>query len=735
MTVTEKKQALSVGQRFDPIVVRGNSFSLNGSNVSYRFHVDSSTGDLLLDHFGGRVTEDPLSLSDPNHTGWALEEHLRREFPDNGRGDFRVPAMRIRHTDSHSLSKFEYKSYTIVDGKPALQGLPSTFSNNGDAETLVIHMFDSRSCIRADLCYTIFPENDAIVRSVKLSNESDETVVIDKLASLSVDFPFDDYDMIQLRGEWFRECTRDRRKVEYGTQGFGNSTGFSSHHHNPFLGIVSQSTTEFQGTAWGFSLVYSGSFKAEVERAPQGLSRVQLGVNPSHLSWKLGKGESFTTPECVAVFSDCGVGDMSRKFHRLYRHNLITSKFVDEPRPVLLNGWESIYFNFDQNRILELAQETAKLGAKLFVMDDGWFGVKYPRVNDMAGLGDWEPNPDRFPDGLKALVDKVTDIQSNALPGQESSKLKFGIWVEPEMVSPKSVLYHEHPDWALSADDYPRTECRNQLILNLALTDVQDYIINAISKLLRSASIFYVKWDLNRGIHESPTPDHHSYILGLYRVLHELTTRFPDVLFEGCGSGGGRFDPGMLHYFPQIWTSDCNDALDRISIQLGTSVVYPASTMGAHISVVPNEVTLRTTPIKFRAHVAMMGGSFGLELDPVHMPEDDKAEVPGLIALAEKINPIVIRGDMYRLNLPGESNYPSVLFISDDSSQLVLFVFQIRATSAHNFPRIRLQGLQPSSLYMVDGEKVYSGLTLMNGGVQYRLNGDCDSRVVFIERL
>ena len=479
------------------------------------------------------------------------------------------------------------------------------------------------------------------------------------------------------------------------------------------------------------SLIYSGSFHAEIENSSQGLVRAVIGMNPAQLSWPLGPGESFTSPECVTVFSNVGIGGMSRQLHRLFRQHLIKSKYVNETRPVLLNSWEGLYFNFDEAKVYKLAQETAKLGAKLMIMDDGWFGVKHPRLKDNAALGDWVPNPDRFPNGLKPFVDKVTSLDV----ANSNEKLRFGIWVELEMVSPKSELYEKHPDWALHAGTYPRTEARSQLVLNLALPEVQDYIIARMTDILQSAPISYIKWDHNRGTHESPSPaNYHQYQLGMYRVFDALTTRFPDVLWEGCASGGGRFDPGLLQYFPQIWTSDNMDPLDRLHMQFGTSVAYPASAMGAHVATSPNHVTHRETPMAFRAHVAMMGGSFGFELDPDRIPAEDRALIPGLIALAERINPVVVRGDIWRLRLPEESNFPAAMYVAEDGARAVLFAFQIRKVISMTFPVLRLQGLDPEATYSLDGEGSYSGLTLMNGGVRYTFGADYDSKIVFIDR-
>lgn len=512
---------------------------------------------------------------------------------------------------------------------------------------------------------------------------------------------------------------------------FGSRAGYSSAQHNPFLGIVSPSTTESQGEAWGFSLVYTGSHAVQVEKSSMGLTRAMLGVNPEQFQWPLGPGDTFTSPECVAVYSDEGVGGVSRKFHRLYRNHLIKSKFATQTRPVLLNSWEGLGFDYNQTRILRLAKEAANLGVKMFVLDDGWFGVKYPRVTDNAGLGDWKANPERFPNGLPPLVNNITHLKS----GNSSTDLRFGLWFEPEMVNPNSTLYDEHPDWALHAGDYPRTLTRNQLVLNVALPEVQDFIVDSVSRILSNSSISYVKWDNNRGIDEAPHPyTDHQYMLGMYKVFDRLTSRFPDVLWEGCASGGARFDPGVLQYFPQIWASDDTDAVERITIQFGTSVVYPPSAMGAHVAHVPNGLTQRSTPFMFRAHVAMMGGSFGFELNPEDLAEEDKQQIPGIIELAEKVNPIVIKGDMWRLNLPEDSNWPAALFISEDGDKAVLFYFQIRAHFNNLYPILRLQGLDPTANYRVDGNQTMSGATLMKFGLQYTFDGDYSSKVVFLEK-
>lgn len=499
------------------------------------------------------------------------------------------------------------------------------------------------------------------------------------------------------------------------------------------------STTESQGEAWGFSLIYTGSFEAEVEKGSQGLTRAMLGLNPYQLSWPLAPGETLTSPEAVAVHTSAGgVGALSRAYHRLFRGHLIRSALGAQTRPVLLNSWEGLHFDYNQSSIETLAARAAALGVKMFVLDDGWFGDQYPRANDTGGLGDWVVNAAKFPSGsLAPLVQNVTGLTA-AGSGSPGANLRFGLWFEPEMVNPNSTLYHDHPDWVLSAGPYPRTVRRDQLVLDVARPEVQDFIIASVSDILSSADISYVKWDNNRGMHELPAPAAgHAYMLGLYRVFDELTSRFPDVLWEGCASGGGRFDPGVLQYFPQVWTSDNTDALSRIYIQFGTSLVYPPSAMGAHVSTVPNQQTGRSAPVAFRSHVAMMGGSFGLELNPVE-PETsaaDLAALPGLIQLAERVNPLVISGGLWRLNLPEESNWPAALFISQDGSQAVLFWFQIRSQWNAARPYLRMEGLDPQAKYLVNETDTYSGATLMNVGLQYAFKGDYDSTVVFIDRL
>lgn len=659
-----------------------------------------------------------------------------REFPDLGRGDFRLPAVRVRHGKGEVVTRFRFKDHEVVEGKPGLEGLPSTTGSKIDASTLIIHLADEVAQLDAYLSYTIFSASPAIARSIRLLNRGNENVVVEQ-ASVSLDMPSMHYDMIHLSGDWASEASLVRRKVQLGVQAIHSSTGYSSHLHNPFIGLVGPDTNERSGEAYGFSLIYSGSFAGQVERSSHGSTRVMLGLNPLHLSWSLAPGQSFTTPEVLAVYSPDGLGGMSRAFHRLYRTHLSRSKFTLKTRPALLNNWEATYFDFDANMLYDIAKESAGLGVKLFVMDDGWFGDRHPRTSDAAGLGDWVVNPKRFPNGLADLVKRVNGLRPSGPEG-----MRFGIWVEPEMVNPASELYESHPDWVLHAAAYdPPSTQRNQLVLDLSLKAVQDYIIDAMTALLKSANIGYVKWDNNRGMHEMSTPSKaHSYMLGLYRVMDTLITAFPTVLWEGCASGGGRFDPGVLHYWCQSWTSDNTDALDRLFIQFGTSLVYPPSSMAGHISAVPSHQTGRITPIEFRAHVAMMCGSFGFELDPRAFTADEKMVIPALIDLSERINPLIITGDLYRLSRPDESNWPAAMYLSEDGETAVVLAFQMEDRMHEVAPRLRLQGLDKGRKYTVTvagaggGEgREEDGETLMGDGLRLGWKGDYQSRVIWVK--
>ncbi|KAH7555732.1 glycoside hydrolase family 36 protein [Bipolaris maydis] len=721
-----------VGQ--DAVTASGTNFTLTADGMSYLFHVDTQSGDLISDHFGGPATDftPPASISS---SGWvAGVGNARREFPDIGRGDFRLPAIHIQHADGDTVTALEYQSHDISQGKPTLPGLPATYGEAGDVTTVTVHLYDNVSDVSAALLYSIFPKYNAIARSFTITNNGTANISIERAASFSTDFPNVELEMIEPYGDWSHEFQTVRRPIDFGETTFRSTAGYSSHLHNPFFSLVSPTTTESTGEAWGFSLIWTGSFAATAQRFSNGYVRVLMGLNPIHASIPVGPGETFQSPEAVGVYSSEGVGGMSRSFHDLYRNHLSRSKFTNQTRPILLNSWEGLQFDINETSLVKLAGEAEQLGVQLFVMDDGWFGSKYPRDNDSFGLGDWTPNPAKFPNGLGPFVDQITDYKVL----NESKPMQFGIWVEPEMVDPNSTLYHEHPDWVLHAGKHQRTLTRNQLVLNVGLPEVQEFIINSVSNILDSGNISYVKWDNNRGIHEMAHPsDDYKYILGLYRVIDNLTTSYPNVLFEGCASGGGRFDPGLLHYWPQSWTSDNTDGSDRLTIQMGTSLVYPPSAMGCHVSAVPNGLTNRNISIEYRGHVAMMCGSFGLELNPSELSAEEASAVPSIMAAAKEVNPVVISGDYYRIAHPAQSNWPAFQFVSPDGARSVVFAFQQAMKIKPAAPPVRLQGLDPKARYTNDLDNgTYSGATYMNGGINVMWEPmDYQSKLIWLERV
>ncbi|CZT22976.1 probable Alpha-galactosidase 2 [Ramularia collo-cygni] len=723
--------AVVAGQQ--AITADGANFTLTGDNVSYLFHADTTTGDLTLDHFGGPADFMPAAVISTQgwHDGLAND---RREFPDVGRSDLRLPAIHIRHADGSTVTALTYESHEIVAGKPKLEGLPSTYGSESDVSTIIVRLYDNVSDVSAALHYSIFPKYNAIARSFQLSNNGTANITIERAASFSVDLPNNDLLMTYLHGDWSHEANRAVKKVEYGETGFRSTAGYASHLHNPFFALSPPETTESQGEAWGFNLVYSGSFEAMAERFSNGYVRVLLGLNPLHTTLGVAPGETWTSPEAVAVYSTEGLGGMSRSFHDLYRNHLSRSKFTDQVRPVLLNSWEGLGASINETNVVKLAEETAALGVSLLVMDDGWFGVEYPRNNDTMGLGDWTPNPAKFPHGLNPFIQEV----NNFTVANASTSLQFGIWVEPEMINPNSTLYHEHPEWALHSGKYARSLTRSQLVLNVGLVEVQDFIINFMTNLLSTANIQYVKWDNNRAMHELGSPsESHTYMLGMYRVIDNLTTTFPNVLFEGCASGGGRFDPGLLHYWPQHWASDNTDASDRLTIQMGTSLAYPPSSMGCHISKVPNGATQRNISMEYRAHVALMCGSFGFELNPEELSADEASLIPSIMEESALVNPLVISGDFYRLALPDHSNWPAVQFVSKSKDESAVFAFQQKATLKPAPPPLRLQGLDKSARYVNTYDNAtYSGASYMNAGLNIDFaQADYKSKLFYLRKV
>lgn len=659
-------------------------------------------------------------------------DSLPQEYPGYGSGDFRQPAYQVQLANGTTVTEAEYVRHRIYSGKPKLEGLPAVYTEQDDeADTLELELFDRVSGLTIYLSYTVMKAFDAISRSVSFRNDSKENMTLLRAMSASVDMAHSRYDLLHLHGAWARERHVQRRRLSPGMQGIESRRGASSHNHNPFLALLSEGAGEEFGEVYGFSLVYSGSFSAQVEVDQYDTARVTMGLNPFDFTWLLEPGQSFQTPEAVMVFSAEGLGGMSRRYHKMYRTRLCRGQFRDATRPVLVNNWEATYFNFNADKIEQIASAGRDLGIELFVLDDGWFGK---RNDDTTSLGDWVVDKNKLPDGLEDLVKRVRGLD-----------MQFGLWFEPEMVSPDSDLYRQHPDWCLHVEGRRRTEGRQQLILDFSRQEVSDAVADMVRGILRSAPITYVKWDMNRNMTEIGSaalpPERqretaHRYMLGLYRVMEQLTTEFPHILFESCSGGGGRYDPGMLYYMPQTWTSDNSDAVSRLKIQYGTSLVYPLSSMGAHVSAVPNHQVHRNTSLRTRGHAAM-SGNFGYELDLTAFSEQEKEEVREQVMLYKEIRHLVQFGDFYRLRNPFEGNEAAWTIVSEDRSEAVLYYFRILSEANEPIRWLRMMGLDPEGDYkcLEDGN-IYGGDRLMNAGLAVPpMHGDFQSFIWRFERV
>ena len=536
-----------------------------------------------------------------------------------------------------------------------------------------------------------------IARSVRFECDSDEKITLLSAMSACVDLPDKDYEMIDLAGVWARERHVRRHKLDYGIQSIYSMRGCSSYQFNPFLALARENADEFQGQVYGFSLVYSGNFLAQTEVDNYDTARVLMGIHPNGFKWTLGKGESFQTPEMVMVYSEAGLNGMSQTFHKLYRTRLARGTWRDKVRPILINSWEAFYFDFDAPKLLGLADAAADLGMELFVLDDGWFGK---RDDSTSSLGDWYPNEEKLKGTLKELAEKIN-----------AKGLKFGLWIEPEMTNKDSDLYRAHPDWLLAEQGKRICHSRTQYVLDFSKKEVREYIGDMLENLLAEVPVSYIKWDMNRTFSEvfSNGNDReyqgkvcHQYILGVYELYERLTSRFPHVLFESCASGGARFDPGMLYYAPQGWTSDDTDAIERLKIQYGTSMVYPVSCMGSHVSASPNHQTNRVTPLETRADVAYFG-TFGYELDLLKLGEEDKAEIRRQIAFMKEKRDLIQKGTFYRLKSPFEGNETAWMIVSEDQKKALVGYYRVMQPVNVGFKRLKLKGLKEDTCYKVSG--------------------------------
>ena len=625
-------------------------------------------------------------------------ENIKQEYQTFGCGDMRFPAYEIERENGSHVVEFVYKEHKIYNGKPKLEGLPATYVESDDeAQTLELVLEDTSINTRIVLLYTIYEAFPVIARSVRFECDSDEKITLLSAMSACVDLPDKDYEMIDLAGVWARERHVRRHKLDYGIQSIYSMRGCSSYQFNPFLALARENADEFQGQVYGFSLVYSGNFLAQTEVDNYDTARVLMGIHPNGFKWTLGKGESFQTPEMVMVYSEVGLNGMSQAFHKLYRTRLARGTWRDKVRPILINSWEAFYFDFDAPKLLGLADVAADLGMELFVLDDGWFGK---RDDSTSSLGDWYPNEEKLKGTLKELAEKIN-----------AKGLKFGLWIEPEMTNKDSDLYRAHPDWLLAEQGKRICHSRTQYVLDFSKKEVREYIGDMLENLLAEVPVSYIKWDMNRTFSEvfSNGNDReyqgkvcHKYILGVYELYERLTSRFPHVLFESCASGGARFDPGMLYYAPQGWTSDDTDAIERLKIQYGTSMVYPVSCMGSHVSASPNHQTNRVTPLETRADVAYFG-TFGYELDLLKLGEEDKAEIRRQIAFMKEKRDLIQKGTFYRLKSPFEGNETAWMIVSEDQKKALVGYYRVMQPVNVGFKRLKLKGLKEDTCYKVSG--------------------------------
>jgi alpha-galactosidase len=627
-----------------------------------------------------------------------LGQPIPLEFPMGGTGDYRVPALAVELPDGSGVLDLRYKSHRINPGKPGLPGLPSTYVEMGvEAETLEVVVADHLAKIEVCLLYTIYRDRPVVVRGARITNSGTAPVVVRCAMSASLDLPDSDWQLISLSGEWARECHVERLGLRPGRQSVSSTRGASGHQHNPFVALARPATTEEHGEAYGFSLVYSGNFLVEAEVEPFGTTRVRAGINPDGFAWLLDPGAEFVTPEVVLAYSGAGLGALSDSYHSLYRERLARGTWRYRDRPVVINNWEATYYRFDEPNLLSIASAAQEMGIELFVLDDGWFGR---RDDDTTSLGDWQVNTSKLPGGVESLARKVEELG-----------MSFGIWIEPEMVSRQSQLFADHPDWAIGIPVRPRTEGRNQYVLDMSRPDVVNYLFEVVSAILGSAPISYVKWDMNRNITEPYGPTlpawrqgefMHRYILGVYQLYDRLTQAFPGILFESCAGGGGRFDPGMLAFAPQGWASDDTDAIERLKIQWGTSLAYPLSSIAAHVSAVPNHQVGRVTPLATRAAVAFFG-VFGYELDPTALTTEERSEVADQVAFYKKWRELFQRGRFVRLRSPfeGDRNQTAWMTVAVDRRTAIAAHYQILSRPNPGPQRLRLRGLDAAASYRV----------------------------------
>lgn len=704
------------------IVCKNHVFTLQTKSSTYQMKEEG--GFLFHNYYGPVIGDVDMSYlvcpMDRGFSGQPQEIVDRRfsldtrllEYSAYGTGDYRDYCLHAVYEDGSHVTDLRFVSYEVKEGKYALEGLPAMYQGEKKAETLEITLRDEYKNLEVVLYYGVFEDLDVITRACKIVNQSEEQVRLLRAYSMGLDFDNKDMDMLHFYGRHAMERKMERSPLQHGFQGVESRRGYSSHQQNPFVILCKQDANEEYGWCYGVSFVYSGNFSIQAEVSQMDLTRLTVGIQDTQFEFHLEPGESFTAPEVILSFSENGLGQLSRNYHKAIRHNLCRGKYKTERRPVLINNWEATYFDFTPEKLVAIAKDAKELGIEMLVMDDGWFGK---RDSDYSGLGDWFVNEKKLKGGLKNLVEEVN-----------KAGMKFGIWFEPEMISEDSDLYRAHPDWALTVPGRSFTRARHQLVLDFSREDVRTYIFDRMCEILESANIEYVKWDANRHLTDvwsAKLPADrqgevfHRYILGLYDFLGKLTQRFPNLLIEGCSGGGGRFDAGMMYYHPQIWCSDDTDAIERLDIQYGTSFGYPISTVGSHVSVCPNHQTGRSVSMKTRGIVAM-AGTFGYELDITRLSQEEKDMVKIQVEEFKKYYSLIQQGDYYRLTDDGrKSPYVAWEFAAEDGTEALLNVVTLRVRAYAMPYTVRIKGLKPEAVYEVEGTgEKYPGAALMNGG-------------------
>ena len=698
------------------------TFTIQTKNTTYQMQVDpygfllhlyygkktdGSCMDYLLTYYDRGFSGNPFDAGDDRTYSM---DALPQEYPSYGTGDYRSTALIIENVDGSTACDLRYRSHHIFNGKYKIPGLPAVYADETESQTLEIVMEDAVTGVEVTLQYGVLPDYDVITRSEKIVYRGEGKICIRKAQSACLDFVQGKYDLLTFYGRHAMERRLQREPVTHGSHVIGSVRGTSSHQYNPMMILADEHTTDQYGNCYAMSFVYSGNFKGETLKDQFGQTRALMGLQDEMFSYPLAEGETFYTPEVLLTFSGSGMNLLSQNLHRCIRQHICRGKYKESVRPVLVNSWEAAYFDFDGDTLYELAKEAKNAGIDMLVLDDGWFGK---RDDDNSGLGDWFVNEKKLGGTLGDLIKKINDLG-----------VKFGIWVEPEMISEDSNLYREHPDWALTIPGRNPVHARNQLVLDFSRKEVVDHIFDQICKVLDQGNIEYVKWDMNRSLMDvfsRGTEDQgrvmYDYVLGLYDFLERIVTRYPDLLIEGCSGGGGRFDAGMMYYTPQIWCSDNTDALDRLQIQYGTSFGYPVSAVGSHVSAVPNHQTGRITSLHTRGVVAM-AGTFGYELNLGKLSEEEKQEIRLQVEEYRKFAPLIQTGLYYRLSDPAREEYAAWAFVSEDQKEVLLNVVlqEIHGNMTVNY--VKLQGLKCSAIYRdTETGKSYNGAALMEAGI------------------